>query len=160
MNIYHGSIEIVASPEIRIPNRHLDYGAGFYTTTSYQQAEDWARRRLNRQTQKAFVNIYELNEEVLSTFNILKFNEPTDEWLEFVMQNRTRVGFTHDYDVVYGPVANDKVYAAFALYEGGLIDKQMLIAELKTYTLVDQYLFHTEKSLQAISFLDAKEISL
>ena len=160
MNIYHGSIEIVASPEIRIPNRSLDYGAGFYATTSYQQAEDWARRRLNRQTQKAFVNIYELNEEVLSTFNILKFNEPTDEWLELVMQNRTRVGFTHDYDVVYGPVANDKVYAAFALYEGGLIDKQMLIAELKTYTLVDQYLFHTEKSLQAISFLEAKEISL
>jgi hypothetical protein len=25
---------------------------------------------------------------------------------------------------------------------------------------VDQFLFHTEKSLQAISFLDAKEISL
>ena len=160
MKIYHGSVEIVASPEIRTPNRSLDYGAGFYATTSYQQAEDWARRRLNRMTPKVFVNTYDLNEEALNTLSVLKFNEPTDEWVDFVMQNRTQVGFTHDYDVVYGPVANDKVYAAFALYEGGVIDKQMLIAELKTYTLVDQYLFHTEKSLQAISFLEAKEISL
>ena len=77
-----------------------------------------------------------------------------------MMKDRTQVGFTHDYDVVYGPVANDKVYAAFALYESGQIDKQMLIAELKTYALVDQNLFHTKKSPQAISFLDAKEISL
>jgi hypothetical protein len=69
-------------------------------------------------------------------------------------------GFTHDYDVVYGPVANDRVYAAFALYEGGILDKQALIAELKTYKLVDQYLFHTEQSLKLLSFIEAKEVEL
>lgn len=79
MNIYHGSIEIVASPEIHIPNRSLDYRAGFYATTSYQQAEDRARRRLNLHTQKAFVNIYDLNEEALATLKVLKFNKPTEE---------------------------------------------------------------------------------
>ena len=73
-------------------------------------------------------------------------------------KNRTVRGFSHDYDIVYGPVANDKVYAAFALYEGGLLSKQNLIAELKTYTLVDQYLFHTTKSLEAITFTKAKKI--
>jgi hypothetical protein len=66
----------------------------------------------------------------------------------------------HNYDVVYGPVANDRVYAAFALYEGGLLNKQNLIAELRTYKLVDQYLFHTPKALDAISFIEAKEILL
>ena len=76
------------------------------------------------------------------------------------MLNRRQRGFTHDYDVVYGPVANDRVYAAFALYEGNLIDKQTLITELKTYKLVDQYLFHTERSLGLLKFLEAKEISL
>ena len=35
-----------------------------------------------------------------------------------------------------------------------------LIQELKTYKLVDQYLFHTEKSLLAITFIEAKEIRL
>jgi len=41
-----------------------------------------------------------------------------------------------------------------------LIGKQMLIAELKTYKLVDQYLFHTEKSLKSIVFTEAVEVIL
>ncbi len=76
------------------------------------------------------------------------------------MNNRTRKSFVHDYDIVYGPVANDKVYAAFALYEGGLIDKQTLITELKAYKLVDQYLFHTVKALKYLSFITTEEVSL
>ena len=43
MKLYHGSLEIVDFPEIREPNRTLDYGSGFYTTTSFRQAEDWVR---------------------------------------------------------------------------------------------------------------------
>ena len=40
MKIYHGSIEKVEKPEIRISkHRTLDYGYGFYTTTSYSQLE-------------------------------------------------------------------------------------------------------------------------
>lgn len=68
--------------------------------------------------------------------------------------------FNHTYDFVYGPVANDKVYAAFALFEAGLLDKQELIKELKTYTLVDQLLMHTAESLNSITFIEAKEIRL
>ena len=41
MEIYHGSLEIISTPEVRISNRTLDYGNGFYTTTSYDQAEKW-----------------------------------------------------------------------------------------------------------------------
>lgn len=51
-------------------------------------------------------------------------------------------------------------YAAFALYEGGLIDKQTLIAELKAYRLVDQYLFHTDRSLLYVRFKGAYEVTL
>lgn len=47
MRIYHGSIEIVAKPELRKSNRTLDYGSGFYATTSYRQAEDWVLRRMD-----------------------------------------------------------------------------------------------------------------
>ena len=60
------------------------------------------------------------------------------------MANRTKRGFTHDYGIVYGPVANDRVYLQFGLYESGAISVETLIRELKTNKLVDQYLFHTE----------------
>ena len=46
MRLYHGSLEIVSSPEIRISNRTLDYGTGFYTTTSMLQAELWVQRKM------------------------------------------------------------------------------------------------------------------
>ena len=45
MKLYHGSLEVVSEPRIITPNRTLDYGRGFYTTTSYEQAEQWVRRR-------------------------------------------------------------------------------------------------------------------
>lgn len=48
MKIYHGSLEIVNKPEIRLSNRTLDYGTGFYATTSEKQAEDWVRRRAGK----------------------------------------------------------------------------------------------------------------
>ncbi len=161
MILYHGSLERITAPEIREPNRTLDYGAGFYATTSFEQAEEWVRRRMREAlADKGYVNEYALNTKLLDHLNCLFFESPTEEWLDFVMKNRTERGFTHDYDVVYGPVANNKVYAAFALYEGGLLNKQNLIAELKTYKLVDQYLFHTPKALEAISFIKATEILL
>lgn len=161
MKIYHGGLEIVKIPEIRKPNRTLDYGSGFYTTTSFDQAKDWVIRRIKENKVKTgYVNIYELDQKQTENLNCLIFGKPTDEWVDFVMKNRTQKDFNHNYDIVYGPVANDRVYAAFALFEGGVLNKQELIAELKTYKLVDQYLFHTIDSLKAISFVDYKEISL
>ena len=161
MNLYHGSLELITKPEIRQPNRTLDYGSGCYATTSQAQAEDWVRRKMKEAAKtQGYVNEYSLDEDALAGMRCLYFNLPTEEWLDFVMRNRTDRNFVHDYDVVYGPVANDKVYAAFALYEGGLLDRHSLIAELKAYKLVDQYLFHTEKALKAIKFIDAKTIKL
>ena len=157
---YHGSIEIVDNPEIRIPSRSLDYGYGFYTTTSFKQAEDWVKRKLNANSPIGYVNVYELDEDLVKSLKTLLFESPTEDWLDFVMSNRTNKDFNHDFDIVYGPVANDKVYAAFALYEGGIIDKQNLISELKAYKLVDQYLFHTDKALKAIKFIEAKEVTI
>ena len=105
-----------------------------------------------------FVNEYEFDLIQLSKLHCLLFDKPTEEWVDFIMANRTQRKFSHTYDIVYGPVANDRVYAAFALYEGGVLDKSSLIKELKTYRLVDQYLFHTEASLRLLTFIQANKI--
>ena len=90
------------------------------------------------------------------------FNDYSVEWARFILRNRNikEPLPVHDYDIVYGPVANDHVYTAFALYEGNVISKQVLIAELRTYTLVDQYLFHTERSLESLKFIEANEVKI
>ena len=156
MKLYHGSLEQVKCPEIREPNRTLEYGSGFYTTTYFKQAEDWVLRKMKEmEANVGYVNVFEFNVEAQKLLNCLLFEAPTEEWVDFVMQNRTQKGFSHSYDIVFGPVANDRVYAAFALYEGGLLSKQDLIAALKTYKLVDQYLFHTEIALHYLTFEEA-----
>lgn len=160
MKLYHGSLEVVSEPRIITPNRTLDYGRGFYTTTSYEQAEQWVRRRKGTQHSIGYVNVYELADILPDDIKQLRFETPTEEWVDFVMRNRTEKGYEHSYDIVYGPVANDRVYAAFALYESNLLDKEGLIRELRAYELVDQFLFHTEQSLQHLTFIEAKEVTL
>lgn len=160
MKLYHGSLEVVSDPRIITPNRTLDYGRGFYTTTSYEQAEQWVRRRKGTQHTVGYVNVYELADILPDDIKQLRFETPTEEWVDFVMRNRTEKGFEHSFDIVYGPVANDRVYAAFALYESNLLDKEGLIRELRAYELVDQFLFHTEQSLQHLTFIEAKEVTL
>ena len=159
MKTYHGSLEVVEQPKILQPTRLLDYGNGFYTTISEQQSRDWVERRMREhQVQSGYVNVYEFDDSRLQELKCLLFPEPSKEWVEFVMANRTQKGFTHDYDIVYGPVANDRVYLQFGLYESGVIGVDTLIRELKTYKLVDQYLFHTEKSFSTLHFSNAIKI--
>lgn len=158
MILYHGSNSIVEQPRIIEPNRTLDYGSGFYTTCAEKQAYDWAERKIKAPDQVNYVNVYEFDDKALKQLKVLWFDGPTDEWVDFVMHNRQDETYSHDYDLVYGPVANDNVYVQFGLYEQGFISKATLLAELKVYKLVDQMLFHTEKALQHIRFIEAKEV--
>lgn len=161
MKIYHDSLEVVEHPIILKPNRKLDYGDGFYTTTSKKQAKEWVERRmLEKHSTCGHINVYEFDDKMLPELNCLIFPEPNEEWAEFVMANRTKYNFTHDYDIVYGPVANDRVYLQFGLYEAGAISVDTLIRELKTYKLIDQYLFHTDKALTALRFIESIKIEL
>ncbi len=158
MELYHGSTERVESPEIRIPNRTLDYGAGFYLTSSYEQAESWVRRKFKGNIVRGWLNVYDYNPDAETELSVLSFDKPDERWLDFVMENRMNKDFTHSYDIVKGPVADDRVYASFALYEAGILGKDALISELKAYKLVNQTLLHSEASLKTISFIKAEEI--
>lgn len=159
MILYHGSLEVVANPEIREPNRTLDYGKGFYLTSSYDQTEKWVKSKLKGNLTCGYVNVYEYDPSLEASLNVLDFPIASDEWVDFVMANRTNKDFEHNFDIVKGPVANDNVYAAFAIYESGLFSKEQLIVELKTYKLVNQILLHTDKALPTIKYIEAKEVT-
>ncbi len=48
MTLYHGSTEIVEKPGIITGDKFLDFGFGFYTTTSKEQALRWAEIKKKR----------------------------------------------------------------------------------------------------------------
>ena len=65
MIIYHGSTVLVEKPEIRISDSFLDFGTGFYTTTSEHQAERWAKIKMRRESKNiGYVSIYEFDFEL------------------------------------------------------------------------------------------------
>ncbi|MGX8713021.1 MAG: DUF3990 domain-containing protein [bacterium] len=159
MILYHGSLEIVDHPQILEANRPLDFGTGFYTTTSLQQARRWVKLRMEQQNATVgYINIYEYTAK--KGLHTRLFRSANEAWVDFVHANRTVQDYNHDYDIVTGPVANDNVYLSFNLYESGIISKRELIRRLKTYKLVDQLLFHTERSLDTLEYTGNKEVKL
>ena len=61
-------VDIIENPKIILPNRRLDYGNGFYTTTSFLQAEEWAKRKMRQLVEVSYVNVYEVDEKELKNF--------------------------------------------------------------------------------------------
>lgn len=158
MKLYHGSTEIIVTPQLIPANRTLDFGQGFYATTSLAQAKRWVEiRKRNTNTEAGYVNIYEIADLFLTNenLNILEFKTPDEAWIDFIIKNRTGLNFNHQFDIVFGPVANDRVYTALTLFEGGFIDKITLIERLKPYKLIDQVLFHTATAINLLRFIES-----
>lgn len=155
MILYHGSIQEVKEPELLKAKRTLDFGEGFYTTSDLKQATDWAKRKASIYKQdKSYVTVYEIDDSEFEKMNILKFEKADETWLDFVSNSRKGKDIDESYDVIYGPVANDKTAPVIDAYMDGAYDKEEAIKRLLPQNLKDQYTFKTER---AISLLKYKE---
>jgi hypothetical protein len=160
MIIYHGSNVAVEQPRILKAERMLDFGSGFYTTSNKEQAIRWTEIvALRREPKKQILSAYEFDIEAAEReLSIIRFDEPSGEWLDFVCTNRSGREHEAPYDIVIGPVADDKVYTVVQYYENGVYDKEYAIKQLKVEELYDQILFHTEKALKYCRFIEYKEL--
>lgn len=160
MILYHGSTDLVDKPEIRKSEVYLDFGIGFYTTTSYEQAERWARIKMRRKnTDIGYVSIYELDyEKARKNLVVKQFESADKEWLTFVVNNRKGENVSAFADIHIGPVADDNVYQSIRLFETGAYDAEYTVKRLKTEVLHDQWTLHTDEILKYLTFIEAKEI--
>ena len=157
MICYHGSDTIVDMPRILQAKRPLDFGGGFYVTTSEAQAKRWALKVAYRNNNNhRCINRYEFDlEKAKSELTVIHFETADEKWLDFICNNRSGKP-TGEYDVVIGPVADDRVYRVVVEYENGDLDKEAALKNLKTESLCDQILFHTEKSLKFLKYIDVE----
>lgn len=160
MFLYHGSTEIVANPEIRIGETYLDFGKGFYTTTSFEQAKRWAKIKMKRNnTEKCYVSVYELDfDKAKRNLSVKCFESADEEWLLFVVNNRNGASMDSNIDIHIGPVADDNVYQTIRLFETGAYDAEYALRRLKTEVLHDQWTLHTMEALKYIEFVKAEEV--
>lgn len=157
MIVFHGSDTIVDAPKILEAKRPLDFGGGFYVTTSKSQAKSWAIKVSYRNNNNhRCINRYEFDlEKTKSHLTVIQFESADENWLDFICNNRSGKP-TGEYDIVVGPVADDRVYRVVVEYENGDLDKETALKNLKTEALCDQILFHTEKSLEYLKYIDTE----
>jgi hypothetical protein len=155
MQLFHGSNIEIAKPRLIDQTRGLDFGAGFYLTTSEEQANKFAAIVVKRQKSgSATVNIYEFDIEAAEkTLSIRKFAGADEEWLDFVTENRLKTYSGKTYDIVIGPVANDTVMPTIQAYLGGFFTKEAALITLKANKLVDQICLKTDKALSLLRFV-------
>ena len=82
--------------------------------------------------------------------NVKIFTDYSEEWANFILANRSRERQqpVHNYDIVYGPIADDGVTFQLRRYEGGVISLSRLVEELHyAKGITFQYFFGTEKAL-------------
>jgi hypothetical protein len=158
MRVYHGSYTKIDKIDLSKCEIGKDFGQGFYVTKIRQQADFWAERRGLYNKTEGVVTEFEFNENAFQYFKlkVLRFGEYDEEWLDFVVRNRdlTLPQPTHDFDIVEGPVADDKISTRINFYLAGKISKQQFLEELKWHEDTHQICFCTGRSLQMLTHID------
>ena len=157
MKIYHGTNIQFGAVDLALCPPNRDFGQGFYTTSVKVHAERRAEEAVRKSKGgQVFVMEFDFDmEEVNALYPDLKikcFKTVCDEWAQFVMFNRLRKESEppHEYDIVEGPVANDKMFRQFQLYASNRIKLKELIGKLEYRESTHQIAFCTEKALSAL----------
>ena len=153
MKLYHGSNMAVKTPQLLTPDRRLDFGMGFYLTSSLEQAERWAELTTKRRGSGVpTVTVYEFDESKLARMKLLKFEKANKKWLEYVVANRENTVNDDKFDIVIGPVANDRTMPVIRLFIAKVYTAAETLRRLLVQKLHDQYTFKTQAALQLLEF--------
>lgn len=146
MRLFHGSNTEIRQIDLSRCLPHKDFGAGFYTTTIYQHASERAQAKMQEQGGKAVVSVFDFDENVFADDKLAVkcFENPSAEWVRFVMKNRNKeTKENHLFDIVEGPVADDRMYAQFALFEHGIISMGTVLERITYREQTHQIVFCT-----------------
>lgn len=156
MKLYHGTNVDFNAIDLTKSNKYKDFGQGFYLTDIRIQAEELAAKKSRLFGGFPIIQEYEFDESLLASddLRVLKFDTPSIEWAEFIFRNRNRESkFSHDYDIVVGPIADDGVAYLLGRYEEGTLSIDELSKKLEYKKLNSQYFFGTENAIKYLKRL-------
>ena len=149
MEVFQMSGEITSFPYIKKSKYTKDFSWGFYCTKLKEQADKWAYRHNGR-----IVNVYDYKEN--RELRIKKFDDISDEWLDFVVFCRS--GNVHSYDIVEGPMADDTIWNYIEDFMDGKIDREQFFVMMKFKHPTHQISFHTLKALECLEFIRSEVV--
>lgn len=160
MKLYHGSNMSIGEIDLKHGRRGKDFGQGFYLSADRSQALMMAERTVDREESgEATLTTYLFNDSILFEPTDLKvkvFENYSKEWAEFIIKNRRNKSLQpmHDYDIVYGPIADDKVGLQINRYQLQYISIEELVRQLSFLHPTFQYFFGTERAIKLLQKID------
>ena len=163
MRVFHGSYTEIESVDLSKCQANKDFGSGFYVTKFRKQAEEWAEviGKVNKTV--GVVTEFTFYERAFmeKSLKTLRFSDYNDEWFDFIILNRDLENpeQKHDYDIIEGPVADDKVQRRINRYLEGEISREDFFEQLTKYPEPShQICFCTVNSLRMLKKTNHKAI--
>jgi hypothetical protein len=160
MKLYHGSYIKIEVIDLEKAKPYKDFGRAFYLTKYYKQAKIWADRLGKEHKTEGIITEFEFDEYAYEdeSLKVAIFENYNEQWLDFIVLNRNNRKKMHDYDIVEGPVANDKVQNRIIDYLNNEITKTDFLKELKWHEETHQISFCSTASLQFLKQIDNSKI--
>ncbi len=157
MILYHGTNKAFDTIDLTKSKPNKDFGQGFYLSREYSQAMEMAKTKCEQlKTGFPTVLTYEVDEERMNRLKVLRFDAYTFDWAKFIIMNRQNDTSKpmHDYDIVFGPIANDRVGVQLWKFENHMIDMETFTQNLhRMEGITFQYFFGTERAIQLLKRL-------
>ena len=158
MILYHGSNIAIEAIDLSKSKPNKDFGKAFYLSEEKQQAEEMAAFTVERFGGKPEITAFEFDETWLNNAQLryMSFNEYSREWADFILANRDAdtESNIHDYDIIYGPIANDSVGRQIFNLKEGYIDIEEFMKRLHYMKgITFQYAFCTQKAIEKLKRL-------
>lgn len=154
MILYHGTNADFGEIDLTKSKPNKDFGQGFYLSREYTQAMDMAKTKIEQLgSGSPIVLTYEADDNAMARLKVLRFDDYSEEWAKFILLNRNNSSRepAHDYDVVIGPIANDRVGVQLWKYENHSIDLPTLVQNLRNMRgITFQYYFGTERAIKIL----------
>lgn len=156
MKLYHGSTIDIERIDLTMSKPNKDFGRAFYLSEDEQQALEMAQFRAEFEDTNPVVNVYQFDEKLFQEFHYKRFESYTEEWAHFVYDHRVEPqGLTlHDYDIVYGPIADDRIGAQITRFKQGYITFDEFLRRIQYIKgITFQYAFCTQRAIDKLQKL-------
>lgn len=157
MILFHGTNIEFSKIDLLKSKPNKDFGQGFYLSDNYEQAFDMAKTKVDQlESGQPVVLKYQIDESKMDGLRVLRFENYCEDWAKFILLNRNNSSRepVHDYDIVIGPIANDRIGVQLWKYETHSIDLKTLVHNLQYMKGVTiQYFFGTERAISLLERL-------
>jgi hypothetical protein len=152
MTLFHGSNASFDKASLDFAKDRRDFGRGFYTTTIRKQAVDWAEILCRRnKTKTAYLYTFDFSPVGLTVKTLESISK---EWLDFIIANRITGGTQHAFDVVTGPIANDRTMDTIGFFLAGIYSTEEALRRLEYMKPNNQLSLHTVKALSNLNLME------